>query len=67
MAAAWRWARSDWRRRWTSLALLAALVSVARGGAIVVVAGAVAVTLALTELLARRAAAARLAETLRAE
>jgi len=31
------------------------------------VAGAVAVTLALTELLARRAAAVRLAETLRAE
>ena len=40
MAAAWLWARSDWRRRWTSLALLAALVSVAGGVAIGAAAGA---------------------------
>ena len=40
MAAAWLWARSDWRRRWASLALLAALVAVAGGVAIGAAAGA---------------------------
>lgn len=40
MAAVWLWARSDWRRRWVSLALLAVLVAIAGGVTIAAVAGA---------------------------
>lgn len=40
MAAVWLWARSDWHRRWGSLALLAALITISGGVTIAAVAGA---------------------------
>ncbi|CAN5651597.1 hypothetical protein BH18ACT2_BH18ACT2_12730 [soil metagenome] len=40
MAAAWLWARSDWRRRWASLGVLAVLVAQAGGVTIAAAAGA---------------------------
>ena len=40
MAAAWLWARADIRRRWSSLVLLAAVVALATGAVLALVAGA---------------------------
>jgi hypothetical protein len=40
VAAAWLWARSEWRRRWASLALVAVLVALAGGLTIAGVVGA---------------------------